>query len=231
MKFSKRMKACTALVDRAREYQLEEAIKVLKDAHKVKFDETVDVAVRLGIDPKKTEQAIRGAVAMPHGLGKKVRVLVFAKDPKAEEAKAAGADYVGAEDLVEKITGGWLDFDVVVATPDMMKIIGKLGKTLGTKGLMPNPKTGTVTMDVGKTVKELKSGKATYRIDKAGIIHSAVGKISFEVPALAENIKTLMHALVKARPATAKGAFIRKISITTTMGPGLKLDRSFLEAA
>ncbi|OGK00942.1 MAG: 50S ribosomal protein L1, partial [Candidatus Raymondbacteria bacterium RifOxyB12_full_50_8] len=223
--------AYASLVDKAKEYSIEDAVKVLKECHKVKFDETVDVAVRLGIDPKKSDQAIRGAVAMPHGLGKKVRVLVFAKEPKAAEATAAGADYVGAEDLVEKITGGWLDFDVVVATPDMMKIIGKLGKILGTKGLMPNPKTGTVTMEVGKTVKELKSGKAVYRIDKAGIIHSAVGKISFEATALTENIKTLMHALVKARPATAKGTFIRKISLSTTMGPGLKLDRSFLEAA
>jgi len=228
---SKRMKAVLEKVDREKEYPIEEALKILKENKKTKFDESVDIVVRLGIDPKKSDQAIRGSVTMPSGLGKKIRVLVFAKGDKAEEAKAANADYVGAEDLAEKITGGWLEFDVAVATPDMMKVIGKLGKILGTRGLMPNPKTGTVTLDVGKAVKEIKSGKADFRLDKAANIHACVGKSSFEIPALVENIRAFVNALNKARPASAKGVYLRKISVSTTMGPGIKLNRAFIEAA
>lgn len=231
MSNSKRMKKAYEKIDLAREYPLDEALKILKEAPKPKFDESVDIAVQLGIDPKKSDQSVRGSVPVPHGLGKSVKVLAFAKGEKAEEAKAAGADFVGAEDMAEKIQGGWLDFQATVATPDMMKIIGKLGKILGTRGLMPNPKTGTVTMDVGKAVREIKAGKVEYRIDKAGIIHAPVGKISFEIPALAENIRTVVGSIAKARPASAKGVFLKKISVSTTMGPGLKLDRSFTEAA
>ena len=231
MSNSKRMKKAYEKIDRTREYPLDEALKILKEAPKPKFDESVDIAVQLGIDPKKSDQSVRGSVPVPHGLGKSVKVLAFAKGEKAEEAKAAGADFVGAEDMAAKIQGGWLDFQATVATPDMMKIIGKLGKILGTRGLMPNPKTGTVTMDVGKAVREIKAGKVEYRIDKAGIIHAPVGKISFEIPALVENIRTVVGSIAKARPASAKGVFLKKISVSTTMGPGLKLDRSFTEAA
>jgi large subunit ribosomal protein L1 len=231
MKQSKRMKAALEKVDRTKEYPLEEALQILKVGAKLKFDESVDIAVRLNIDPKKSDQMVRGAVPVPHGLGKKVRVLAFAKGEKAEEAKAAGADYVGAEDMAQKIQGGWLEFDVTVATPDMMKVIGRLGKILGTRGLMPNPKTGTVTMDIRKAVTELKAGKAVYRVDKAGNIHSCVGKISFDVPALADNVKTVLMAIAKARPASAKGTFLKKVCVTTTMGPSVKIDRAFLETA
>jgi large subunit ribosomal protein L1 len=231
MRCSKRMKKAAEGIDRTKEYPLEEALQILKGNPQLKFDQTVDIVVRLGVDPKKSDQMIRGSVAVPHGLGKKIRVLVFAKEEKAEEAKAAGADHVGAEDLVEKIQGGWLDFDVTVATPDMMKVIGKLGKILGTRGLMPNPKTGTVTMEIGKAVKEIKAGKSVYRLDKAGNIHTCVGKISFEIPALVENIKTVTAALVKARPASAKGVYMKKITVSPTMGPGIKLDKAFIEAA
>src|SRR3989339_886268 len=217
MEGSKRIREVYKTVDKTRQYPVEEALKLLKEAAKVKFNETVDLAIQLGIDPKKSDQAVRGSVAVPNGLGKSVKVLVFAKGEKAEEAKAAGADFIGAEDLVEKIQGGWLDFQATVATPDMMKILGKLGKILGTRGLMPNPKTGTVTMNVGKAIKEIKAGKVEYRIDKAGIIHAPVGKISFELPALKENIKAVLASIVKARPASAKGAFLKKIYISTTM--------------
>ncbi|MBL8029525.1 MAG: 50S ribosomal protein L1 [Fibrobacteres bacterium] len=227
---SKRVVEAAKLVDKDKVYLLEEAVKLLKSAPKAKFDESVDIVVRLGIDPKKSDQMVRGSVALPNGLGKKVRVLVFAKGEKAEEAKKADADFVGAEDLAEKISGGWLDFDATVATPDMMKVIGKLGKILGTRGLMPNPKTGTVTLDVAKAVKDLKSGKADYRLDKAGNVHSCVGKISFEPAAIVENIKSLMAAIVKAKPASAKGTYIKKISISTTMGPGVKVDTAFTDA-
>ena len=210
MSQSKRMKAMIGKIDPEKEYPLEEAVKILKESHKTKFDESVDLAVRLGVDPKKSDQNVRGSVTLPGGLGKKVRVLVFAKGEKADEAKAAGADYVGAEDMADKINGGWLDFDATVATPDMMKVIGKLGKILGTRGLMPNPKTGTVTMDVAKAVKEIKSGKAEYRLDKAAIIHTCVGKISFEVPALISNIKALIGALMKASQPLQKGSILRR---------------------
>jgi len=231
MSHSKRIKKILEAIDRSKEYPIEEALKILKDNSKVKFNESVDIAVRLGVDPKKSDQMIRGAIAVPNGLGKKIRVLVFAKDEKAEEAKKAGADHVGAEDMVEKIQKGFLDFDTTVATPDMMKIIGRLGKILGTRGLMPNPKTGTVTMEIEKTVKEIKSGKAVYRLDKAGIIHTCVGKISFEIPAIVENIKTVANAIIKARPASVKGTYLKKFVVSTTMGPGIKLNKSFLEAA
>ncbi len=227
---SKRMTEAEKLVDRDKVYNLADAVGLLKSVPNAKFDESVDVVVRLGVDPKKSDQGVRGSVALPNGLGKKVRVLVFSKGEKAEEARAAGADFVGAEDLAEKISGGWLDFDVVVATPDMMKVIGKLGKVLGTRGLMPNPKTGTVTLDVSKAVKELKSGKADYRADKAGNVHSCVGKKSFDAASIIANVKALMAAIVKAKPASSKGTYIKKISISTTMGPGIKVDTSFVDA-
>ena len=231
MGISKRVKAFTTGDDPLKDYGLEEALGLLKENAKVKFDETLDVSIRLGIDPKKSDQVVRGSVPMPNGLGKKVKVLVFAKDKKAEEAKAAGADYVGSDDLVEKIQGGWLDFDVAVATPDLMRIIARLGKILGTRGMMPNPKTGTVTQNVAAAGKEIKAGKAVFKADKAGIIHAPIGKVSFEVPALVENFKALAEALRRAKPVTVKGVYFQKAHITTTMGPGLRLNPSVLEAA
>jgi large subunit ribosomal protein L1 len=210
-------------LDKLKEYSVQEAIEFLKTNKISKFDESVDIAVNLGIDPSKSDQNVRGAVVLPNGLGKTVKVLVFATGSKAEEAKEAGADYVGAEDMVEKINGGWLDFEACIATPDMMKIVGKLGKILGTRGLMPNPKVGTVTMDVGKAVKEIKRGKAEFRSEKGGIVHATVGKISFETEKLIENIKTFLEALIKAKPASAKGHYIKKVVLTSTMGHGIKI--------
>jgi large subunit ribosomal protein L1 len=224
MKHSKRYRSCRETVDRTKYYTLLEAVKLIKSGKSCKFDESVEVAGRLGVDPKHADQMVRGTVALPNGTGKKVRVLVFAAGEKETEAKAAGADFVGSTDLVEKIQGGWLDFDVAVATPDMMKIIGRLGKVLGTRGLMPNPKSGTVTMDIGKTVKELKGGRIEYRVDRQANIAVGVGKVSFSEEALIENIKTFIDALVKAKPATAKGQYIKSLSVCSTMGAGIKLD-------
>ncbi|OGQ03969.1 MAG: 50S ribosomal protein L1 [Deltaproteobacteria bacterium RIFCSPLOWO2_12_FULL_44_12] len=211
-------------VDREKRYPLEEAVQVLSQIKGAKFDETVDIAIRLGVDPKQSDQNVRGAVGLPHGIGKTLKVAVFAKGEKAEEATKAGAAIVGGDDLVEKVNGGFLDFDKVVATPDMMAQVGKLGKVLGPKGLMPNPKLGTVTMDVARAVKELKAGKVEFRLDKAGIVHAVVGRKSFEPKKLKENIQTLMDAVVKAKPASSKGNYLRSIAISSTMGPGIKLD-------
>ncbi len=230
MYHSKRYKSYYEQVDRTKYYLLPEAIKLIKANAKCKFDESVEVAARLGVDPKHADQMVRGTVALPNGTGKKVRVLVFAAGEKDAEAKAAGADFVGSTDLVEKIQGGWLDFDVAVATPDMMKIIGRLGKILGTRGLMPNPKAGTVTMDIGRTVKELKAGRIEYRVDRQANIAVAVGKVSFPEEALVENIQTFVDALVKAKPAAAKGQYIKSLSVCSTMGVGFKLDYQSLLA-
>ena len=199
-------------------------MELVKQTAKAKFDETVELSVRLGVDPRHADQQVRGAVVLPHGTGKTVRVLVFAKGDKATEAENAGADYVGAEEMVAKIQGGWFDFDVCVATPDMMGVVGRLGRVLGPKGLMPNPKSGTVTMDVTKALNEIKAGKVEYRVDKTSIVHVPVGKASFEADKLTANLRTLMEAIIKARPSTAKGVYIRSAVISSTMGPGIKLN-------
>ncbi len=197
---------------------------MIKDMSFAKFDETVDMSIRLGVDPRKADQMVRGAVVLPNGLGKKIRVLVFAKGEKAQEAEAAGADFVGGDDLVEKIQGGWFEFDTAIATPDMMGTVGKIGKLLGPRSLMPNPKVGTVTFEVGRAVEEAKSGKVEYRVEKAGIVHAPVGKVSFDVEKLRGNVLALMDALIKAKPSSAKGTYLQKVSISSTMGPGMNLD-------
>ena len=231
MKHGKKYNAAYKKVDKTKEYGLVEAIEFLKKNSYVKFDQTVEIAVVLGIDPKKSEQAVRGSVVLPHGLGKNVRVLAFAQGEKEAEAKEAGADHVGGEDIAKKITTeGWLEFDAVVATPDMMKVVGRLGKILGTRGLMPNPKTGTVTMDIGKAVRELKKGKADFKMEKAGILHAVLGKLSFDTQKIADNTKTFMEAVNKARPQTAKGVYIKKVTLTSTMGQGLKLNQNDLKS-
>ncbi|MGH9687929.1 MAG: 50S ribosomal protein L1 [Candidatus Acidiferrales bacterium] len=215
----------------ARVYQLEEAAELLRKTHFVKFDETVELVVNLGVDPKQSDQMVRGTVVLPHGLGKSKRVLVIASGEKVREAQEAGADFVGGDDMVQKITEGWTDYEAVIATPDMMKSAGKLGKVLGPRGLMPNPKTGTVTFEVAKAVKEIKAGKVEFRLDKTGIIHSPIGKISFAAKNLAENAQALLSAIVKAKPAAAKGKYVKKITITSTMGPGILIDHTEAEAA
>jgi large subunit ribosomal protein L1 len=211
-------------VDRTKHYDLDGGIQLLKETARAKFDESVDMAIRLGVNPKHSDQMVRGTVVLPNGVGKSVKVLVFAKGEKEKEAKEAGADLVGAEDLVERITGGWTDFDKAIATPDMMGTVGKLGKILGPRGLMPNPKVGTVTFDVGRAVKELKAGRVEFKVEKTGIIHATVGKISFEPDRLKENVLALMDVIVRAKPASSKGTYLRSIAISTTMGPGIKLD-------
>lgn len=218
-------------IDRTVRYDLETGLKLLKETNCAKFDESVDIAVRLGVNPKHADQMVRGTVVLPHGLGKPVKVLVFAKGEKEKEAKEAGADYVGAEDLVEKISSGWTDFDKAIATPDMMGMVGKLGKILGPRGLMPNPKVGTVTFDVAKAVKELKSGRVEFRVDKSGIVHTPVGKSSFGAEQLKENILALMDVIVRSKPPSSKGTYLKSITISTTMGPGIKLDPNSLRAA
>ncbi|RII25898.1 MAG: 50S ribosomal protein L1 [Geobacter sp.] len=225
-KTGKKLKEALAKVDRAKSYPLQDGINLVKSNTFTKFDETVDVAVRLGVDPRHADQMVRGAVVLPNGLGKDVRVLVFAKGEKEKEARDAGADYVGAEDLVAKIQEGWFDFDTAIATPDMMGVVGKIGKLLGPRGLMPNPKVGTVTFDLARAVKESKSGKVEFRVEKAGIIHAPVGKVSFEGEKLKENILALLDALMKAKPSAAKGTYMKKITISSTMGPGVRLDVS-----
>jgi len=213
------------LIDRSKLYDVAEAVSLVKQSAKAKFDETVEVHIRLGVDSRHADQQVRGAVVLPHGTGRTVRVLVFAKGPKADEARAAGADYVGAEDLVAKITGeNWFEFDVVVATPDMMGVVGRLGKVLGPKGLMPNPKAGTVTMDVAKAISESKAGKIEYRLDKTNIIHCPIGKVSFGQEKLSENFTTLMDAIVKAKPSAAKGQYLKSVVLTSTMGPGIRIN-------
>jgi len=223
-KLSKRLQELHKLVDRNKLYDVEEAMDLVKKTATAKFDETVEVAVRLGVDPKKQDQQVRGAVVLPHGTGKTPRVLVFAKGEKAREAQEAGADFVGDDDLIQKISQGWLDFDVAVATPDMMPAVGRLGRILGPRGLMPNPKTGTVTFDVARAVNEIKSGKVEYRLDKAGIIHCPIGKASFEKEQLVENFRALMSALVKAKPPAAKGTYVRGVTVSSTMGPGIRVN-------
>jgi large subunit ribosomal protein L1 len=216
-------------IDLNKEYPLDEALGVVKESVYTKFDETVDLSINLGVDPRKSDQMVRGTVVLPHGTGKTVKVLVFAKGEKEKEAKEAGADFVGAEDLVEKIQKGWLEFDSAVATPDIMGLVGKLGKLLGPRGLMPNPKLGTVTFDVAKAVKEIKAGKVEYRTEKAGIVHVPIGKSSFEKEKLADNATAVIKSIAKAKPSSSKGKYIKKITISSTMGPGLKLDVSKLK--
>jgi large subunit ribosomal protein L1 len=230
MKTSKRFKALSSKLDVAKEYTIDEAVTRVKEAATAKFVESVDIAVRLGVDPKKADQAVRGTVALPHGIGREVRVLVLAKPPKDEEAKAAGADHAGLADYVQKIQGGWADIDVIIATPDVMGEVGKLGKILGPRGLMPNPKSGTVTPDVAKAVKEVKAGKIEFRVDKAGILHATVGKANFESKQLSDNIHAFLNMVVRLKPATAKGTYIRSIALSSTMGPGVKIDRGQVAA-
>lgn len=223
-KFGKKYQEARKLIEKHKLYEASEAIELVKKTATAKFDESVEVAVRLGVDPKHADQQVRGAVVLPYGTGKTARVLVFAKGEKAKEAEEAGADFVGAEDLVTKIQEGWTDFDVAVATPDMMGVVGKLGKILGPKGLMPNPKVGTVTLDVTRAVNEIKAGKIEYRTDKAGNIHAPIGKVSFEAEKLLANLHTLIDTLVKVKPAAAKGQYLRGITLSTTMGPGVKVN-------
>ena len=220
----KKYRASAQKVDCDKKYELKEAIGLAKESNSEKFDESLDVAIRLSLDPRKADQNIRGSVVLPKGTGKKFRVLVFAKGEKESEAKAAGAEAVGGEDLVAKIQGGWMEFDRIVATPDMMGQVGKLGKVLGPRGLMPNPKSGTVSNDVSKAVNELKAGKIEFRVDKEGIIHVGIGKLSFEADKIIENFNTFMDAIIKAKPNSLKGKYVKKVSISSTMGPGLKLD-------
>lgn len=231
MATGKKMIAAKSKIDRDVTYPLSDAIGLVKEVSSANFDETLDLTVRLGVDPRKADQMVRGAVVLPNGLGKTVRVLVFAKGEKAQEALDAGADFVGGDDLVAKIQGGWFDFDTAIATPDMMGTVGKIGRLLGPRSLMPNPKVGTVTFDVARAVNESKSGKVEYRVEKTGIIHAPVGKVSFDQEKLEENVLSLMDALVKAKPSTAKGAYLKKISISSTMGPGVLVDIAGVQAA
>jgi large subunit ribosomal protein L1 len=224
----KKLTSVKEKIDTTQQYALEDAVKIVKGSPVAKFDETIDLAVNLGVDPRKSDQMVRGTVVLPHGMGKKVRVLVFAKGEKETEAREAGADYVGAEDLVEKISKGWLDFDKSVATPDVMGLVGKLGKILGPRGLMPNPKVGTVTFEVAKAVKEIKAGKVEYKAEKAGIIHVPIGKISFDADKLLDNANTVIKSIIKAKPATSKGKYLKKLSISSTMGPGIAIDTASL---
>ncbi|MFH1094400.1 MAG: 50S ribosomal protein L1 [Candidatus Omnitrophota bacterium] len=230
-KDNKRVKEFKKLFEKNKAYTLEEIVFVLKKAHKVKFDESVDLALHLGVDPKQSEQMVRGSVILPHGLGKKVRVAVFCKGEESAAAKEAQADYVGAQDLIDKVKSGWLDFDVAISTPDMMRELAKLGKILGPRGLMPSPRAGTVTQDVGRAVKEAKAGKVEFRMNKLAGIHVSIGKLSFEENALVENAKTMIDAINRARPQTAKGHFIKSMYVSSTMGPGLKVDSSEFKIA
>ncbi|MBI3752968.1 MAG: 50S ribosomal protein L1 [Deltaproteobacteria bacterium] len=220
----KKYNAAIAKVDASKQYSLEDAVKLVPETATAKFDETVDLAVRLGIDTKQSDQMVRGAVVLPNGIGKKIRVLVFAKGEKEKEAKDAGADFVGADDLIEKVSKGWLDFDTIVATPDMMGAVGKLGKVLGPRGLMPNPKLGTVTFDVARAVKDAKAGKVEFKVDKGGNVQVPIGKVSFGDQKLKENLTALLESIVKAKPSASKGTYLKNIAISTTMGPGIKID-------
>ncbi len=211
-------------VDRNQRYQLEDSLKLVKETARAKFDETVDIAIRLGVDPRQADQNIRGTVALPHGMGKTVRVLAFAKGEKEREAQEAGADFIGSDELIKKITEGWLDFDKAVATPDMMAAVGRIGKILGPRGLMPNPKTGTVSLDIGKAVREIKAGKLEFRVDKAGIVHVPVGRASFSAEQLIDNARMVLLTILRAKPASAKGNYVKGVTIATTMGPGIKID-------
>ncbi|MDR2814435.1 MAG: 50S ribosomal protein L1 [Prevotellaceae bacterium] len=229
MKPTKNRKVVLAKVEPGKQYKLAEAASQLKDVSFTKFDASVDIAVRLGVDPKKSNQMVRGVVALPHGTGKNVRVLALCTPDKEAEAKAAGADHVGLDDYIEKIKGGWTDVDVIITMPSVMAKIGALGKILGPRGLMPNPKTGTVTMEVGKAVQEVKAGKIDFKVDKTGIIHAAIGKVSFEAEKIAENAKELIHTIVKLKPSTAKGTYLKGITISSTMSPGLAIDPKSVE--
>ena len=225
MKHGKRYRAVATAVEPTRLFPLAEAVERVKAGATTKFDETIDLAVNLGVNPKHADQQVRGTVVLPHGTGRSVKVLVFAKGEQVKEAEAAGADFVGAEDLAEKIQKeNWLDFDVAIATPDMMRVVGRLGKILGPRGLMPNPKTGTVTMDLARTVKDFKAGKIEYRVDRAGVVHAPVGKASFSAEALVENVKELVQALVRAKPSAAKGTYLKSMYLSSTMGPSVRLD-------
>ncbi len=230
-KNGKRYKQLSEGIERDQSYSLSDAMTVIKDGPETKFDQSVDLAVNLGVDPKHADQMVRGGIVLPHGTGKSVRILVFAKGDKEKEAVEAGADHVGGDELAAKIQEGWLEFDRVIATPDMMGVVGKLGRVLGPRGLMPNPKLGTVTMDVTQAVSEQKSGKVEYRVDKNGIVHCAIGKRSFETQQLVENAATLIDALVKAKPAAAKGTYLKKVSVSTTMGPGVRVDAASVHVA
>jgi large subunit ribosomal protein L1 len=225
-KLGKRLKSGYGAIDRNANYPVADAVKIVKDAAKAKFDETIEVAMNLGVDPKHADQMVRGVVALPHGTGKTMRVAVFAKGDKAKEAADAGADLVGAEDLAEKISAGEMNFDRVIATPDMMGVVGKLGKVLGPRGLMPNPKLGTVTPDVTMAIKNAKAGEVQFRVEKAGIVHAGVGKASFSAEQLQENVKAFVDAIIKAKPAGAKGTYVKRISLSSTMGPGIKISPS-----
>ncbi|MCB0377305.1 MAG: 50S ribosomal protein L1 [Bdellovibrionales bacterium] len=229
-KLAKRMKANNEKIDSTKKYTVEEAFQLVDQTSTAKFDETVDVSIRLGVDPKQSDQQVRGSVALPNGIGKTVRVLVFAKGPKEKEATDAGADFVGADDLVEKIKGGWMDFDKAIATPDMMATVSKVAKILGPRGLMPNPKVGTVTMNVGDAVTAEKKGKCSFRVEKAGIVHAGIGKKSMGPEKLQENFMSLVHALQKAKPSSSKGVYLRQMSVSSTMGPGIAIDVSNVAA-
>ena len=225
-KQGKKYRAAFEKVEPGRKYTLEEGLAKLREIAFAKFDETVELTMWLGVDPRKADQLVRGTVVLPHGVGKKVRVLVIAQGEKVKEAEEAGADFIGGEDMVNQIKGGWLDFDAVIATPDMMRLVGQLGKILGPRGLMPNPKTGTVTFDVANAVRETKAGKVEYRVDKTGVIHVGIGKVSFEPDKLRENAQTLLDAVVKAKPSTAKGKYVKKVNLAATMSPGVLLDET-----
>jgi len=222
----KSYRAALAKVDRNQRYLLEDTLRLVKETARAKFDETVEMAVRLGVDPRQADQNVRGTVTLPHGMGKTVRVLAFAKGEKEKEAQEAGADFVGSDELIKRISEGWFDFDKTVATPDMMATVGRIGKVLGPRGLMPNPKTGTVTPDIGKEIKEIKAGKLEFRVDKAGIVHVPVGKASFGAEQLIDNAKAVLMSILRAKPASAKGNYVRGVTISTTMGPGIKVDLS-----
>ncbi len=226
MKRSKRYHEITKMVEHLREYSPEEGVKLIKDSARARFDETVDIAMRLGVDSRHADQMVRGTVSLPNGTGRTVRIMVLTKGENVEKAKAAGADYTGLEEYIEKIQKGWIDFDVVVASPDVMSLVGRLGKILGTRGLMPNPKSGTVTPDVETAVKEIKAGKIDFRVDKTGIVHSRIGKVSFDEEKLLENLKVFINTVIKMRPASTKGTYLKSISISSTMGPGIFLDRN-----
>jgi len=217
-------------VDRNQRYPLEDSLKLVKETARAKFDETVDMAIRLGVDPRQADQNIRGTVALPHGMGKTVRILAFAKGEKEREAQEAGADFVGSDDLIKKISEGWLDFDKAVATPDMMAAVGRIGKVLGPRGLMPNPKTGTVSLDIGKAVREIKAGKLEFRVDKAGIVHVPVGRASFSAEQLIDNARMVLLTVLRAKPASAKGNYVKGVTVATTMGPGIKIDLAQIRA-
>lgn len=225
MQTTKRMKSVSTLVDKTKEYQIAEGVEILKKTAKAKFSESVDIAVRLGVDPKKSDQMVRGTASLPNGIGKDVRVLVLTKSAKADEAREAGAEHVGFEEYIQRIQEGWTDVDVVIATPDVMGEVGKLGKILGTRGLMPNPKSGTVTNDVGQAVKEVKAGKIAFRVDKGGIVHAMIGKTNFEAEKISENIRSFIVTLNRLKPTAAKGVYIKGITISSTMGPGIRLDK------